>query len=182
MSVLRNRGSLIATIFVSAAALGYFLLVYSPAAREIESLRQSLDEKQDRILLGARLGAQINETRAQRRRVLNKLESLRAELPREVDLAAFYAQIARESAAAGAGVKRLEPQAVEQLATLSKAGATLSVEGSFDQVFTLVKRLDQLPSPCWVKTLRLEAADESGERLRGEIDFVVFAARNGKSD
>lgn len=188
MSTMPTKSrSLMLTVVIASAAVGYVMLVFLPGQRALREARHQLTEKQHYILQADRLAFAID--RASReleaaRQLIAQWKASTASYASNADLIARLHDIATGS---GVVVLRVEPADGPVRQTLRQSSITLQLRGDLPALLEFLRQVDTLPA-VWVDDLELArprlagrsarqtAADGTSEQnLEAQITLTVFA-------
>ena len=68
------------------------------------------------------------------------------------------------------------------MASISQVPVVLTVEGSYQQIFALLRLLDEAPNPIWEKEVIIQAIREKSDALRCQISLTIFADNRDSSN
>jgi len=177
-----KKRSWIITSILAVAALAYVFLLFLPGQKAVEKLREELRDKQDFVAQAALLAPVTSDVEQKLETTKKFNEDWLATAPTETKLAGLYGRISAAAAASGTTTVRFDPQPAIKMDALTKIPLVLGSEGSFDQVFDLLQRLETLPETVWMEDLRLEPGGEDGKQLQCEVILAIFAANEDNSN
>jgi Tfp pilus assembly protein PilO len=97
-------------------------------------------------------------------------------------IALVFAAISNYSKLAGTSMVRFDPQNPVKMASISQVPVNLTVEGSYQQVFDLLRRLDNAPNPIWEKEVTIQAVREKTNAVRCQVNLTIFADNRDNSN
>jgi Tfp pilus assembly protein PilO len=165
------------TAALAAAAVAYVALIFVPGQRAIAKLRAEVGEKQQHVLQADGLTLPIRQAELRLASTREYSTQWHASAPGASDLVGCYSRLADEAKSAGVYVKRLDPQPAVEMQMICQHPLTITFEGTFPQVFDLVRRIEALPQTIWVRDLRVSAGDGGSETLQAEMSLTIFADR-----
>ncbi len=198
--------SLIVTIALASAAVGYVAFVFLPGQKAIGELRSQLHEKQQYIVQAERLKSSIQHCERDLKEVRQFTEAWRDGSPSQDSLTQVFGKITDLASQSGTKITKFERQPVVEKEAIWHIAAKLQIEGDFVQVFEFVRRLEGLTSSTWLANVQLAPATDdsnprrevieddededqeqnqepkSGRGLSGEITLMIFADKREISD
>ncbi len=102
----------------------------------------------------------------------------------ETPLADVFSEISRIIAASGSKATSFDPEPAIEGEFLRRAPLTLAFEGTFKQVFGVLRKLEQMPQPMWIESLRFEEAQKQGHEsiVACEIKLAIFTGKTNSDD
>jgi Tfp pilus assembly protein PilO len=178
----RKSRSMIVTAALAAASIAYVFFVFLPGQQAIGKLRRELTTKQQYIVDADRLGHAMQQVQRDFDAAQRYASDWRTAAPSEAELAAVLGRITGQAAASGVSIVRLDRRPVERLELIWSAPVAIECRGRFDQVFDLVRRLEQMPQDVWISDLQLSASGEDGQTVQAELVLTIFADNSEISD
>lgn len=182
MNTKIRRSSWIVTVPLAAAALAYLLLFLLPGNRAIGELRQQIRQKRDFIEIAASMAKTLGTLRTQREQAASYSAACAGGGSTSGGISAIFGEINDLATAAGTTVTRFDPEPVVSYDKIKRIPLTMGCVGSFAEICTFLRRLEELPAMIWVETLRVEKIDKNSESVSCEINLVVFAGNPEDSD
>jgi Tfp pilus assembly protein PilO len=170
------------TALLAAAAVAYVVFIFLPVQRSIRALSSRLQEKRQQVVQAQSLNRPLVQARQRLVETRNVCLQWREQAPRPQDIAQHFATLTQQAQDAGVAIVRFDPQAGTDLAVLSQHHVVLHFRGEFAQVFDFLSRLERLPTPLWVRDVRLAVSEEPGQALQGELTLTIFVDRADYSD
>ncbi len=176
------RGNWFVTVPLVGLTVGYVCLWDMPARRGAKELQMELQTSQAQVAQGPMIMAQIAAAKSQLVETNAFVEAWRENAPRGAGSAVLLGEVSRLARDAGVRTTRLEPATAAEHEELRTLALTLVCQGSFDQMFALVRSIEGLPQSVWIDDLRIERKVGDGEDLQCEIKLAVFAGKSEISD
>jgi Tfp pilus assembly protein PilO len=170
------------TALLAALAVAYVVFVFIPCQRSIGLLQSQVQERQQQILHAQSLARPLVQARERLAMTREVNRQWRDEAPRPTELISHLASLTRQAAAAGVTIDRLDPLPAAEMKVVAQQNVTLVFQGGFAQAFDWLARLESLPGTIWVRDLRMTAANETENQLRGELTLTIFVDRAVYSD
>jgi Tfp pilus assembly protein PilO len=76
----------------------------------------------------------------------------------------------------------MTPEEPEEMKSLSRHPVHLLIDGRFDELFTFVEALEQMPFTIWIDRLQLQSLSEASEKLTCELSLSIFTDNQDISD
>jgi Tfp pilus assembly protein PilO len=162
---------------LASAAVGYVLFIFLPLQYSINRLQQQVQERRQQIMQAQSLITTVGQARVRLTAAQQVAQHWRADAPRQSQLITHYASLTQKAGEAGVAIDRLDPLPAVELNLIAQQNVTMQFHGAFAAVFDLVHRLESLPGTVWVRDLRLQAASDSDNTLRGELTLTIFVDR-----
>jgi Tfp pilus assembly protein PilO len=188
-----RRHSWLVTLPLVGIVAAYLWLVFLPGQRVISALETELADKRAFVASGSH----VAQCRVQ---FEGKLAELRAYCERwqakacdSARLAALYGEIAELLKASGVATTHFSPGPTLKLDVLQKTSLQIKCEGTFEQVASVLTRLEKMPERLWVEDVNLETlanddpsnqdkGDQTGQVMRCQVNLVIFAGNSEKSN
>jgi Tfp pilus assembly protein PilO len=170
------------TALLAALAVAYVVFVFLPCQRSISLLQSQVQERQQQIMHAQSLARPLVQARERLALTREVSRQWRDEAPRPTELISHLASLTRQAAAAGVTIDRLDPLPATEMKVVAQQNVTLQFQGAFQQAFDWLARLESLPGTIWVRDLRMSAASETNNQLRGELTLTIFVDRAVYSD
>ena len=178
----QNSTTLLLTSLVAAGAVAYVFLLFIPGQKAIGKIRAEHRQKQEAIVAAEKIILDAQGTNA----LLEKARDFKAkrnEITPTVDrIATVFATISNYTKLAGASIVRFDPQSPVRMASISQVPVVLTVEGGYQQIFSLLQKLDETPNPIWEKEVIIQANREKADSLRCQITLTIFADNRDSSN
>jgi len=195
MKAFNKRGSWIVTIPVILVSVAYLYFFFLPSKRKIAAVRAEIAAKQAYLSEAVTRAAEIHEVETELAAAQAYRRQCRADCPHSGDVGRLFGEINRRARQSGVDLTRFEPNPAEELASLDRIALRLGSQGSFAQVFELLRGLEELPATLWIDSFRLTArrgpAGMIGSaaatampsaRVESELSLAIFATKDGDSD
>jgi hypothetical protein len=176
----RRRGkpkSWLTTALLAAVALSYLFFIFLPGQLSIGELRAQVQERHQQILQAQSLTRTVALAKERLASAQDVGQRWRTEAPRQSELISHFASLTQQAEAAGVAIDRFDPLPAVELNLVSMQSVTLQFHAPFAAAFDLLTRLEGLPGTVWVRDLRLHAANENDNTLRGELTLTIFVDR-----
>jgi Tfp pilus assembly protein PilO len=188
-----RRHSWLVTLPLAAILSAYLWLVFLPGQRVIAALETELADKRAFIASGAHVAecrVQFERKLADLRTYCNRWQAKPSDSAR---LAALYGEIAELLKASGVATTHFSPGPTHKLDVLQKTTLKIECEGTFEQVASVLTRLEKMPERLWVEDVNLETLanddpnrreqdDQTGQIMRCQVNLVIFAGNSEKSN
>jgi Tfp pilus assembly protein PilO len=178
----QTRRAWLLSAVVVGGVLAYVFLIFLPGRRATAALRLELDQKRQYVLLHAGTASKIAAAEDELKRANQFIQAWHNTAPTEARIAQVFGEITRHADAAAVQIVRFEPLAVEKLAHLHRIPVSMAYEGSFEQIFAFLAKLETLPTDFWVVDLELAPVTAGSPSLRCELTLAFFAGHNEISD
>jgi Tfp pilus assembly protein PilO len=169
--------SWLTTALLAAIALAYLFFIFLPGQLSIGELRAQVQERHQQILQAQSLTRTVALAKERLASAQDVGQNWRAEAPRQSELISHFASLTQQAEAAGVAIDRFDPLPAVELNLVSMQSVTLQFHAPFAAVFDLLTRLEGLPGTVWVRDVRLHAANENDNTLRGELTLTIFVDR-----
>jgi hypothetical protein len=169
--------SWLTTALLAAAAMAYLFFIFLPGQLSIGELRAQVQERHQQILQAQSLTRTVALAKERLAATHDVGKAWRADAPRQSGLISHFASITQQAEAAGVAIDRFDPMTAVELNLISMQSVTLQFHAPFAAAFGLLTRLEGLPGTLWVRDLRLHAANENDNILRGELTLTIFVDR-----
>jgi type IV pilus assembly protein PilO len=157
LSKLPWYGQLAVFVVLSAAGAGAFYYFFEQPRQEAMAARtRELDAIQARIAVGLATARELPEFRAQVAELEERLDSLRAILPDEKDVADLLRRIQTMAAQSDLTIRGFRPQAIRTQALHAEWPIGLELEGSYHNLALFLDRVSKFPRIINVSGLVLE--------------------------
>jgi Tfp pilus assembly protein PilO len=174
--------SWLTTALLAAVALAYLFFVFLPGQESIGELRAQVQERHQQILQAQSLTRTVALAHERLAAAQDVGQQWRADAPRHSELISHFASLTQQAEAAGVAIDRFDPLPAVELNLISMQSVTLQFHAPFAALFELLTRLEGLPGTLWVRDLRLHAANENDNALRGELTLTIFVDRTDYSN
>ncbi len=167
----RKQRSLVITIVLATASIGYALFVFLPGQFHIRQLRADLKKQQMTIVQSDRLRSAIQHTEKQLRTVEDYTRSWQERT--QVNLPKAFGVITKVAEDGGLEVIRFTPQPPVQMDTLRKVAVEVTLQGDFEQLFAFLQALETIDHLVWVNQLGIQESRD-GKLLRSDLTLTIF--------
>lgn len=159
MNKLPWWGQLLVFVFVGAIIVGgYFYMWEWPQQELLDIRRAELAAIQGRIDKGMETARKLPEFRAQVGDLETKLESLKAILPEEKDVADLLRRIQTLAAQSSLTIRHFRPRAITARELHAEWPIEIEVEGAYHNVGLFLDRVAKLPRIINVGSIEMTAA------------------------
>jgi type IV pilus assembly protein PilO len=156
MNKLPWWGQLLVFVFVGAVIVGgYYYLVEWPEQATLDIRRAELAASQARIDRGMETARKLPEFRAQVGDLEAKLDSLKAILPEEKDVADLLRRIQTLASQSNLTIRHFRPQAITAKELHAEWPIELEVEGAYHNVGLFLDRVAKLPRIINVRAIEM---------------------------
>jgi Tfp pilus assembly protein PilO len=169
------------TALLASLAVAYVAFVFVPAQAEISVLRSRLNERRQHILQASGLVLPVEHATQQLVKTRLISTSWREAAPNPAELSGCFASLTTQAKAAGIAIERFDPQNSTDMQVVSLHGVTVHFHGSFEQAFDFLRRIEELPATVWLPHLKI-SQEQSGPKLRGELNLTIFVDRTDSAD
>jgi type IV pilus assembly protein PilO len=146
MGKLAWWGQLVVFAVISAAGIGAYYYLYEWPERETLQVRQAeLSAIQARIATGLETARKLPEFRAQVGDLEARLESLKAILPEEKDVADLLRRIQTMASQSNLRIRTFRPQAIAQRELHAEWPIGLELEGTYHNVGQFLDKVSKFP-------------------------------------
>lgn len=166
LSKLPWYGQLAVLAAIAAAGAGAFWYFYEqPRQQAMAARRTELDQIRARITLGLATARQLPEFRQQVTELEERLESLKAILPDEKDVADLLRQIQTMAAQSDLTIRGFRPQAIATRELHAEWPIALELEGSYHNLGIFLERVSKFPRIINISNLVLEGRERAQQPL-----------------
>lgn len=169
------------TALLASAAVAYVFCIFLPLQIGISSIRSELNERQQHILQAQQLAAPLEHAAIRLASTQEISHQWQASAPSDREIAMQLARLTEEARTAGVNIGRLDPQPPVEQQVLTQHVVTVQLQGSFEQVFDFLARIERMPATVWVRTVQL-SLDENTGALSSELSLTIFGDRNDYSN
>jgi type IV pilus assembly protein PilO len=167
-----------AFVVVSAGAIfGFWYLYVSDATIDIDARRARLTQLRGEIESGVRNARQLPEFQAQVADLERRLESLRAILPEQKDVADILRRVQGLATQSSLTIQRFTPQAPKQQPLYQELPFKILVEGRYHDLGAFFDRVSKFPRIINVSEMAIKAkpnADANGPTIVAECTATTF--------
>lgn len=182
LSGLHKMPTWAVTLGIALSAVAYVLLVFLPFQKAIAALSRQLRDKRLHVVQADQLILPLAAERQRLAEVSQHAADWELKAPDPPELAAFYARISEQARQTDLRLVKFEPQTPRRLQTLQQYSIALSMEGSFEQLFEFLSRVEQLPQCIWPTHVRLTQPEGGGASLQCEMTLTFFGDLAGSAD
>lgn len=170
-------------VLLGLAVISTVAFVLLPREKAIADLRAELETREQFTRQNEHADARIASMEQELRAARAYVDDCTGSAPTDAELVSVFGEIASEAKEAGVVTQSFQPQkSQDEPSPIRRSTATLVTEGSFQQIFDFLGRLERLPIALWLDDLQLQVADEETGRLSCEMTLVIFADNRGNSD
>ncbi len=170
------------TLSLCGAAVAYVFFMFLPEQSSIGDVRDEVDTKRNFIAGAHMTYATIEVARTELLETQEYCRQFAERLPSEARRSALFARINLAASQAGATTTRFEPQSAVDYETFRQMGLSMSVRGSYAEIFDFLRRLETFEEVIWINELRLEASKQAGQELTCQVNLGFFVANTEISD
>ncbi|MDP1569578.1 MAG: type 4a pilus biogenesis protein PilO [Vicinamibacterales bacterium] len=175
LSKLPWYGQLAVFVVISAAGAGAFYYFFEQPRQEALATRQTeLTAIRARITVGLATARQLPEFRAQVDELTARLDSLKAILPDEKDVADLLRRIQTMAAQSDLTIRGFRPQAINTRTLHAEWPIGLELEGSYHNLGLFLDRVSKFPRIINVSGLVLQGQDGGTATLRVSCTATTF--------
>ncbi len=167
---------------MAGIALVYVFFVFLPIQKSMKASRGQLAEKQKYIAETDVLFTSTSTIRSEMAESDGFVNKWRQDAPDEQQVDRLPAQVSLQAGLAGVRVLRLEPQTSRSHGLVVEYPILVSVEGSFEGIFSFLKGVERLPQTVWLQDVNLHRPSELGGTLRCELTLTILGDLAEKSD
>lgn len=167
---------------LAAGAVAYLVFVFLPCQRTAAELQSKLREKQEYLTYAGSVGTALAASEEELQAARHYRDQRLARAPSITHVSDVFAKIHCVERESGVHTVRFDPQPLEAKQYVSIMPLSVECMGSFFQVCSLLRGLENLPADIWVRKLRLEKMSAPGENIQCWIDLAIFADNQDKSD
>ena len=177
-----------------ALNVAYLVFFFLPGQKEIAAMRTDILDTQRYLADAALRPAEIERVGKQIENAETHTDAWRELAPSADNVARLFSEINRRAGTAGVAVTRFEPRQVDEMDHLDRITLHLGAEGSFEQMFRLMRQLEQLPESIWIDSMHFRThhspsnilnsalSETDTASVRSEITLAIFAAKSKDSD
>jgi len=175
LSKLPWYGQLAVFVVISAAGAGAFYYFFEQPRQAAMATRQAeLTTIRGRITVGLATARQLPEFRAQVDELTARLDSLKAILPDEKDVADLLRRIQTMAAQSDLTIRGFRPQAINTRTLHAEWPIGLELEGSYHNLGLFLDRVSKFPRIINVSGLVIEGQDRGTATLRVSCTATTF--------
>ena len=154
--------------------VAYVMFVYLPGRKSVLQLEQELSLTQDMLTNAQRSVAMIPQVEANLATVQEYCDRWQQRLPKPDEVVDVFAELSRVSVKSGTTTARFDPSETIVDAGLIRTPLQIEGSGSFSEVVTFIRAIDDLPHLVWTDELKIEADKQPGEDVKFELELVIF--------
>jgi len=152
----------------------FVMLVYMPLSRSIAAAHDSLELKQSLVSQEESLLAQVERQKRELEAVKQYTQRWEAVPNANYHLSQMLGEISQHAKQAGTDALRLEPGQVTELQAVQRVPVRLGCSGTFQEIHSLVGRIENLPYKIWLHRIELAPKSDQQRDLTCEIEFEAF--------
>ncbi len=166
------------------ATAGFWTLYAQPVRADIDMRRSRLVSLRNDVVRGQTTARRLPEFQAQVGQLEDRLESLRAVLPEEKDVADILRRIQGLAAQSNLSIQRFTPQAPVQQGIYAEVPFKLQAEGTYHSLGAFFDRLSKFPRIINVSniTIRSITEPETSATIVAECVATTFVLQQGLKD
>jgi Tfp pilus assembly protein PilO len=177
--LLSKHGARLAAVTAVVGVAAYGALMFWPRHTELRNLREQIVQRQA-------IAAQAGPTSTQITKTTQELAEAKEYVQGWLGAAPFPEAVLRDinqiAQAAQTRNLRLERAPVESLAAVWRAPVSLSVEGTFAQLFQFVQGVEAISPSLCLSPIELKRAEQDGQILRMTATLTIFGPKPDFSD
>ena len=177
----RRYNSWFITVPVLALSLAFVFWFYRPTQSQIHEMRAELEEKQTILAAALSLPVKLEQTNRELAETRAFVAAWRLAAP-EHKLAEVCGELAGLVTAAGAKATKLEPEPAVHYHYLTRVPLTLACEGTFPQIYHVLRRLEQMPQSIWIEDLRLTRDSKNATTVSCVLKLAIFSGQSNPAD
>jgi Tfp pilus assembly protein PilO len=191
MNFSLKNNTLGVTLLLGGGAMVYAFAIFLPTQRSTALLQAEIDANQDFIHRAETTAGTLAAVEQQLQAARGFAQDWHASAPQAAHLAPMLGAITRCATEAGVMGLHFDPRPAQPLAAVSRVPLVLACDGTYEQIFELLRKLEALPQSIWIEDLRMgnaaasEAAaseSENEQSVHCELTLVVFADNRKESD
>jgi Tfp pilus assembly protein PilO len=177
VSLRSKNGAPLVAALAAAGAVAYLVWGLLPQRAALAELQHHLAEKQQFATQGTRVAEELAQATEELLVAQDYAWRWSGAAPRQESLITLFRDINHLSQIAGTRNLRLEPAPVESLATLWRSPVSLSIEGSFPQLFEFVRGVELLSAGVQLTSIEIDPATANPGSLRMRGTLTVFGVK-----
>jgi type IV pilus assembly protein PilO len=163
LSKLPWHGQIGAFVLVCLGAVGGFWHFYvRDAQASLDVRRTQLTELRADVTRGVAIARRLPEFERQVSELEGRLESLRAELPEEKDVADILRRLQGLAAQSNLSIQRFTPQPTVQQAMYAEVPFKLQAEGTYHNLGAFFDRISKFPRIIKISSITIKAKPQQG--------------------
>lgn len=171
----RSLPSWLVTGLIAAAAVAYTMFVFLPQQRKTGLLKAKKFELMQYVANQGQMSDKIAKAQERQRDVEVTTARWLAHAPKLSEVGRDLSAITTQARTAGVTIQRFDPQPAVPYKSVAEQTIVVAVEGSFEQVFDFMHRVEAMPHKVWITNLSLNSASEDAQTLRAEMTLTIFA-------
>lgn len=179
--IIRRHPRWFVLAVAASMAVVYLVLICLPRRAALANQQSSLSLMQAFIQQAAGVPMRVIIIQQDMENAQGYCRQWRTRLPQASEVSQRQDEIFRAAEAAGTQVIRFDPQSPVPLRQLSQLPVNVTCEGSFNNLFDFISRIEALPNPIWVDQLTMAPEGASSARLRCELSLTVFTENTNDS-
>jgi type IV pilus assembly protein PilO len=184
LSKLPWWGQIGAFVVVSAGAVfGFWYLYVADIQADLELRRSRLESLRGDITRGVATARRLPEFQAQVNELEQRLESLRAVLPEEKDVADILRRVQGLAMQSNLTIQGFTPQAPKQQAMYAELPFKLRAEGTYHNLGFFFDRVSKFPRIINVGEIQIKArqTQDANATIVAELVATTFVLQEGKA-
>jgi Tfp pilus assembly protein PilO len=177
MKNVRFSPAALIAVLSAAGAVGYVVWGFLPSKSALADLRRQIGEKDITAAEAPRVAQQIAQTTEELNAARSCAAAWSEAAVKQESLITLFRDINQLSQSAGTRNLRLEPAPVETLAAVWRAPVSVSIEGTFPQLFDFVRGVEVLSGGMEFSSLEIKRSSGESETLRMTGTLTIFGAK-----
>jgi Tfp pilus assembly protein PilO len=177
----RRYNSWFVTVPLLAGGLAFVFWFYRPTQRQIGDMQGELELKQAVLADAAALPLRLKQTN-QELRDTRAFVAAWQRTAAEKSLAAVCGDLAGIVAAAGAKATKFEPEPAARYRYLTRSPCTLACEGTFPQIYQVLRQLERMPQTIWVEDVQITREGKNSAAVTCTLKLAMFTGQSNSAD
>jgi Tfp pilus assembly protein PilO len=177
----RRYNSWFVTVPLLAGGQAFVFWFYKPTQSEIGDMQAELALKQAALTELISLPAKLERTNRELKET-HAFVSAWQRTAAEKTLAAVCGDVATIVAAAGAKTTKFEPEPAVRHRYLSRVAWTLVYEGTFRQVYHVLRQLERMPQTIWIEDVHIAPDGKNEGTVTCTLKLAMFTGQANLAD
>lgn len=177
----RRPNSWLVTLPLLAVSLTFVFWYFGPRQADLRQLQSELELKEVSLAYST-LPAQIRSAQQVLIETGDFVQAWRSNSA--TPLADVFSEISQIIADSGSKATSFDPEPAVEWEFLRRVPLTVAFEGSFQQVFDVLLKLEQMSQPMWILSLHFEKARKRGNEsiVACELKLAIFTGKTNSND
>ena len=169
-----RRNSLMITIPLVAVAAAWVFIVFLPIQKAIARIQQESDEKQQYCDRCQSLLPVLERSGHDLVNLEKMLSDRKGMTPSHREISSILAEITALANSNNIRTTHFDPEPILALDRIAQMPVSMTVTGSFPEIFAFLKQLESMKTCIWLERLEIEKTGNNGGLVSCELDMVIF--------